>query len=166
MTKHKLFISYYHEDEYYRNKFEEYFGDLFINTSVKYGEIDDSLSTEYIKRLIREKHISNSTVIVVLVGPKTYCRKHVDWEIYAGLYKNAGLVGLVLPNHKDYTKTTWTSGFYPLRLEDNLKSKFSKVYNWTNKHQSMTKIIEEAFDNRNSNLKDNSRIQMKKNRCE
>lgn len=166
MTKHKLFISYYHEDENYRSKFEELFGDLFINTSVKYGEINDSLSTEYIKRLIREKHISNSTVIVVLTGSKTYCRKHVDWEIYAGLYKNAGLIGLVLPSHKDYNNNTWTTGYYPLRLEDNLKSGFAKLYNWTSNRQVMLNIIENAFNNRNSNLKDNSRIQMKYNRCE
>ena len=165
MTKHRLFISYYHEDEYYRNKFEKNFGDLFINTSVKYGEIDDNLSTKYIKRVISEKHISNSTILVVLVGPKTYCRKHVDWEIYAGLHKNAGLIGLVLPNHKDYKKTTWTSDSYPLRLEDNLKTKYAKLYAWTNNRQSMIKIIEDAFNNRNSTLKDNSRTQMKYNRC-
>lgn len=166
MTKHRLFISYYHEDEYYRNKFEELFGDLFINTSVKYGEIDDSLSTEYIKRLIREKHITNSSVVVVLCGPKTYCRKHVDWEIYAGLYNNAGLIGLILPNHNDYNKTTWTSDSYPSRLEDNLRTKYAQLYYWTTNQQTMINHIEYAFNNRNQNLIDNSRRQMKYNRCE
>lgn len=82
MAKHKLFISYYHNnDEYYKNKFEELFGDLFINKSVKLGDIDDDLSEEYIKRLIRENYISDTSVVVVLVGKNTYCRKHVDWEI-------------------------------------------------------------------------------------
>lgn len=166
MKKHRLFISYYHEDENYRNKFEEMFGDLFINASVKYGEIDDSLSEEYIKRVIREKHISNSTVLVVLVGPKTFCRKHVDWEIYAGLYKNAGLIGLILPNHNDFNKKTWTVNYYPPRLEDNLKTSYAKLYHWTENYKTMLNIINDAFNNRNPNLKDNSRIQMKYNRCE
>ena len=65
MTKHKLFISYYHkDDEYYRDRFEELFGDLFINKSVRYGDIDGDLSTEYIKRLIRENYISDTSVVV------------------------------------------------------------------------------------------------------
>lgn len=166
MTRHKVFISYYHEDEYYRNKFEELFGDLFINTSVKYGEIDDSLSTEYIKRLIREKHITNSSVVVVLAGPKTYCRKHVDWEISAGLLKNAGVIGLILPNHKDHNQKTWTPNRYPPRLEDNLRSGYAKLYDWTTNSQSIVNYIENAFHNRNPNLIKNSRTQMKYNRCD
>src|SRR2546426_3884279 len=39
--------------------------------------------------------------ILVLVGPKTKCRKHVDWEISAGLNKKvggySGLLGVLLP---------------------------------------------------------------------
>ena len=105
MAKHKLFISYYHsDDEYYRDKFEELFGDLFINKSVQIGDIDDDLSDEYIKRLIRENYISDTSVVVVLVGKNTYCRKHVDWEISAGLLNNAGLIGLALPSHSSYKK--------------------------------------------------------------
>ncbi|GIX40489.1 MAG: hypothetical protein KatS3mg129_0222 [Leptospiraceae bacterium] len=90
-TRHKVFINYYHkEDEYYRNRFEELFGHLFINRSVKPGDIDTDVSTEYIKRLIQEDYISDISVLVVLVGSKTYCRKHVDWEISAALMKKVG----------------------------------------------------------------------------
>lgn len=33
-TKHQVFISYYHDDDqYYKDKFEELFGDIFINSS-------------------------------------------------------------------------------------------------------------------------------------
>ena len=107
-TRHKVFISYYHkEDEYYRNRFEELFGHLFINKSVKPGDIDSDKEDEYIKKLIQKKYITDVSVILVLVGPKTYCRKHVDWEISAGLdqrvgNKRAGLVGLILPNSNLY----------------------------------------------------------------
>ena len=51
------------------------------------------------KELIRENYISDTSVVVVLVGKNTYCRKHVDWEISAGLLNNAGLIGLALPSH-------------------------------------------------------------------
>lgn len=172
-VKHKLFISYYHkDDEYYRNKFEELFGDLFINKSVHSGDINTDSSTEYIKRLIRENYISDSSVIVVLIGPKTYCRKHVDWEISAGLMKKAGgysgLLGLCLPEHPDYKKDNYTENITPPRLVDNFKSGYAKYYDWTNRKTSIKKWIEEAFNAKknNSDLINNSRSQIGRNRCE
>ena len=122
-TRHKVFISYYHrEDEYYRERFEELFGHLFINKSVKPGDIDTDLSDEYIKRLIQWGYISDSSVVLVLVGPKTHCRKHVDWEISAGLdprvgNKRAGLVGLILPNSSLY-KTNIVEWIDKKRMEE------------------------------------------------
>lgn len=112
-VRRRVFLSYYHQDEQYRDAFEDLFGHLFINHSVKYGDIQTDLSTEYIKRLIREGHISNASVVIVLVGSKTYCRKHVDWEIAAGLTKTiggcgySGLLGLCLPNHPAYRKSEY-----------------------------------------------------------
>ena len=168
MTKHKLFISYYHnDDEYYRDKFEELFGDLFINKSVQIGDIDDDLSEEYIKRLIRENYISDTSVVVVLVGKNTYCRKHVDWEISAGLRNNAGLIGLALPSHSSYRKKEYSSGDVPGRLVDNLQSEYASFYDWTENRTSIFNKIEKAFERKSKmkDKKDNSRIQMNNNRC-
>lgn len=116
--KHKVFISYYHkDDEYYREKFEELFGDLFINKCVKPGDIDEDLSTDYIKRLIRENYISDTSIVIVLVGKKSHCRKHVDWEISAGLMKKAGgysgLIGLCLPDNPDNGKDGYNEEITP-----------------------------------------------------
>src|SRR2546426_6575015 len=102
ISKHKVFISHYHKDDQpYRNAFENSFGALFISRSVEPGEIASDLNTEYIKRLIQDGFISDSSVVIVLVGPKTKCRKHVDWEISAGLNKKvggySGLLGVLLP---------------------------------------------------------------------
>ena len=168
MTKHKLFISYYHkDDEKYRNKFEELFGDLFINKSVELGDIDDDLSTDYIKRLIRENYISDTSVIVVLVGENTYCRKHVDWEISAGLLNNAGLIGLALPSHSSYRKDRYSEDDVPKRLVDNIRSNYASFYDWTENQENIINWIEKAFERRSTmeENKDNSRKQMKNNRC-
>ena len=54
---------------------------------------------------------------------------------------------------------------YPLRLEDNLRSNYAKLYHWTENQQTILNHIESAFNNRNPNLIMNSRLQMKKNRC-
>jgi hypothetical protein len=172
-TQHKVFVSYYHkDDEYYRNRFEELFGHLFINKSVEPGDIDTDLSTEYIKRLIQQNYITDTSVLVVLVGPKTYCRKHVDWEISAALNKKvsgySGLLGLCLPTHPDYDKDKYKADIVPPRLVDNLKSGYAKFYDWTEDESEIKKWVEEAFSNRieKAHLIDNSRLQFKYNKCE
>jgi len=172
-TRHRVFISYYHhDDEDYRNRFEELFGNLFINTSVKPGDIDTDLSTEYIKHLIQEGYITGSSVVLVLVGAKTYCRKHVDWEISAGLNKKvggySGLIGLCLPTHPDYSKDKYNPQIVPPRLVDNLKSGYANFYNWTKSKDNIKKWIEQAFQNRTEKEDkiDNSREQFKYNKCE
>lgn len=172
-TRHKVFISYYHkEDEYYRNSFEKLFGHLFINRSVKPGDIDTDVSTEYIKRLIQEDYIADISVLVVLVGPKTYCRKHVDWEISAALMKKvggySGLLGLCLPTHPDYGKDKFNPDIVPPRLVANIRSGYAKFYDWTEDEHKIKKWIEEAFKARidKADLIDNSLPQFRHNRCE
>jgi MTH538 TIR-like domain (DUF1863) len=169
-----VFISYYHADEQYRDIFEILFGHLFINHSVKFGDIGDSLSSDYIKRLIREGYISNASVVVVLVGPRTYCRKHVDWEIAAGLTKTvggcgySGLLGLCLPNHPDYGRNSYHPNFVPDRLVDNLFSAYAELYDWTEDEGAIKTFVDQAFARRNSDFmqRDNTRLQMIRNRCD
>ena len=77
--KRKVFVSYYHKDDQkYKNYIDNNFKDIMINKSVMDNDIDSDNSDEYIKRLIRENYISDSSVVVVLVGRNTKTRKHVD----------------------------------------------------------------------------------------
>lgn len=172
-TRHKVFIAYYHEDDQlYRSRFELFFGRVFINKSVKRGDIDTDVSDEYIKRLILEGYITDASVLVVLVGARTHTRKHVDWEIAAALNKKvggySGLLGLCLPTHPDYEKETYTPKIIPPRLLDNLRSGYAKLYDWTDDEKEMLARIELAFKNRiqNAELIHNSREQFKHNRTE
>ena len=184
MVKHKVFISYHHaNDQSYKNKFEEKFGHLFINKSVGDGEIDEDLSTNYIKRLIQEGYITDSSVLVVLVGSETYKRKHVDWEISAALSKKvggySGLIGLLLPSYYNSSQNSGLngSGFnsdtIPARLYDNQKTDYALIYKWdsasntnSNGQYAISNWIQEAFDRRvtMSDKIDNSREQMKYNK--
>lgn len=82
LTRRKTFVSYYHrDDQTYRKRFENLFGDLIVSKSVEYGDIDSDNSDEYIRQLIQKEYLSDTTVLVVLLGNKTKCRKHIDWEI-------------------------------------------------------------------------------------
>lgn len=56
-----------------------------ISKSVRIGDIDPNLATDTIRQKIRDEYLRGSTVTVVLVGPETWQRKHVDWEIGASI---------------------------------------------------------------------------------
>lgn len=174
-TKHKVFLSFYHKDQDYKENFERKFGNAFINKSVKKDEISPDLSTEYIKRLIQEDKITGTSVIVVLIGPKTYCRKHVDWEISAALNRKvggySGLMGILLPEYPLAYKNEYSSEDIPSRLADNVKSGYAKLYTWEwvcASEQRIRSKIDEAFQSKNinSNKINNSRVQFSHNRCE
>lgn len=170
--KHKVFISFYHhDDQRYKEEVERLFGDRMVSKSVQDGDYAPDNSDEYVKRLIREDKISDSSVVVVLCGPNTWKRKHVDWEIYAGLRKSvngtSGLVGIVLPEFPTTTDGRYyETDFLPERLSDNYKSGYAKLYTWNDFKLDFDWIIQEAFDNRKrlADLADNSRPQMKRNR--
>jgi MTH538 TIR-like domain (DUF1863) len=170
--RRKLFICYHHRDEIYRARFDRLFNHLFINKSVCEGEIETDLSTLYIKRLIQGDYISDASVVVVLVGPRTYCRKHVDWEISAGLSRKvggrSGLFGLCLPNHTDYLRSSYTPEIIPPRLVDNLETGYAELYDWTDNASVITDYVDRAFSRKKriSDQADNTRLQYVNNRCD
>lgn len=168
--RHKVFISFYHKDDQsYKEYIDKYLSGNIINKSVMDGEYNADNSDEYIKRLIREEKICDSSVVVVLVGPNTKNRKHVDWEIYAGLRPsingNSGLIGIFLPT----VRTAPDGGYYyadmPARLADNIASGYADFYDWDYAISHFDTIIERAYNNKASrrNLIDNSRPQMQRN---
>ena len=171
ITKRKTFISYYHyDDQQYKENFNNLFDDLIVHKSVEDGDIDSKNSDEYIKKLIEDGHLSDTTILVVLIGPNTKHRKHVDWEISGALNikvgdKCAGILGLKLPSHPDYGTGEHKYSNLPERLSDNLKTNFAIIRDWTSDRIKMQEYLEEAFNKRTTHYdkRDNSRIQMTKN---
>ena len=103
---HKVFISYHHEnDQWYKQELARFAeqNEIFIDQSVPTGDISDNVSDEYIRELIRDEYLRDSTVTIVLVGTETARRKHVDWEIYSSMYdgkvnKKSGILAIELPS--------------------------------------------------------------------
>lgn len=88
MTKHKVFISYHHDnDQWAKEKLLELNSkyDIFIDRSVDTGDISDDLSDEKIRKKIRDEYLRD-TVTILLVGTETKNRKHIDWELYSSMY--------------------------------------------------------------------------------
>ncbi|TPD70485.1 TIR domain-containing protein [Flavobacterium microcysteis] len=171
ITKRKTFISYYHyEDQYYKERFKNLLGDLVTHKSVENGDIDSDNSDGYIKQLIQKGYLADTTVLVVLIGPNTKHRKHIDWEISGALNykvgdKYSGLLGLLLPNHPDFGTTKATYNLMPTRLADNFKSEYAVIIDWTDDRAKMQEYIELAFERRNTHLDniDNTFKQMTEN---
>ena len=172
IPRHKVFISFYHEDQYYKEKFAELLGGHIVDKSVSDGDIDDTnVQTETIRRKIRDGFIADATVTAVLIGPCTWQRKHVDWEIGSSLRdtKNnsrCGLLGILLPNHPNYQDKTYNPRLIPPRLSDNCGEgdPFAKIYHWHARTDWLTNWIHQAFLRRNGKSPDNSRPQFGRNR--
>lgn len=112
-------------------------------------------------------------MLVVLIGPKTKCRKHVDWEISGAISSrvggNSGLVGILLPNHPDYGEgKNYNSVNIPKRLAANLDSGYAKLYDWTDDRIKMQQYIENAFNGKSETekIRNKSIPQMNKDTCE
>lgn len=174
ITKRKTFISYYHkDDEQKRIEFEKLTVDITVNKSVKNNDIDSDNSDDYIKQLIQKQYLKDTTVLVVLIGKNTKCRKHVDWEISGALNFKvgntyAGLLGLILPSHSDFGSENVTFDLIPARLAENFKSEYAVIADWTENRKTIQSHIELAFKRRTSksDKRVNSKAQMQKNTCE
>lgn len=160
-TRHKVFLSYYHiDDEPHRNLFETMYGHLFISKSVRPGEYDTDLKAPYVKRLIMEEKITDTSVVVVLVGPNTRQRKHVDWEIAAALNKKvhgySGLLGIILPSLCGLSPwnplaPTYRPEDLPPRLAANVISGYAELVSWfgsADQENQMEAAIDRAFKKR------------------
>jgi hypothetical protein len=174
LPKRKVFVSYYHKDDQsYRKVFDNLFDDLITSKSVELGDIDPSNSDDYTKMLIQKDYLSDTTLLVVLIGEKTKCRMHVDWEMSGALdfkvgERYAGLLGIFLPSHSDFGSEKYDPKSIPERLLANVKSGYALLRDWTEDREKMQEYIEEAIAMRENDDKivNKSIPQMSKDQCE
>lgn len=172
--RHKVFLSFHHGDpltdpycgQKYKERFEHLFSSYYnavISRSVQDGDIKDGLATEATRQKIRDEYIADATVTVVLIGPETWKRKHVDWEISSSLRDTSrnprcGLIGILLPTYPDYNRqaNTYNPNTIPPRLWDNVKCRFASIHIWTEDPTTIQTWIHEAFLRRDKVIPDNS----------
>ena len=179
IPKHKVFVSFHHEDQGYKKKFVDMMKGDIVDKSVEDGDIDDTRSsTETIRQKIRDEFIRDATVTVVLIGPCTWQRKHVDWEIGSSLrdtHRNSrcGLLGILLPNHANYRMVEYNPSLIPPRLADNCggKDPFARICRWSYNSQSVSSwvkhvrfLVNLAFERRSGTPPNNGRAQFGRNR--
>ena len=166
--RHKVFISFHERDRNYKDRFVEMMRDHVVDKSVDTGNIADAgLSVDEIRRQIRNDYISDATVTVVLIGPCTWQRKHVDFEISASLIDRqsnprCGLLGIRLPIHPDFKRAEPNLQLLPPRLADNClgRDPFARLYRWSGSDNEVDRVrtwIDHAFERRVGTDPDNSR---------
>ena len=170
-NRHKVFISFQHEDQRYKDEFVQMMEGNIVDRSVEDGDIDDGLLVETIRQKIRDEFIADATVTVVLVGACTWQRKYVDWEIGSSLSDTrnnprCGLLGIILPSNSNYGTSEYKPCLMPPRLADNCsyEDPYVRIYDWTYDASSIHNWIHRAFVRRYGTSPDNSRPWFGRNR--
>jgi len=172
--RHKTFVSYHHEnDQGYKDRLVEEMAADIVDRSVEDGDIDDGLGTEAMWERIRDEHIADATVVLVLIGRHTWSRKFVDWEIGSALNKSrinsrCGVLGIVLPDHPDYGRGRRDTSLLPQRLAANIEGDdpYVRLYDWPG-DGSLSVIrdwVDVAFQRRDGPAPDNYSRRFKSNR--
>jgi len=164
--EYRVYVSYHHSsnDKEYRDHFEEILlanEDVVILKSVQIGNIDPNLDTETLQQKIRDEYLKDSTVTVVLIGPDTWKRRHVDWEIGSSIRETqnsprSGLLGIILPTYPRNDIAQYNPYTIPPRLYDNIKCGFASIHDWDTDPSIVQKWIHDAFERRNKIDPDNS----------
>lgn len=169
--KHKIFLSFHSEDMKWKDQFEKLFhdsADVIISRSVQEGNIADGLKTETVRQKIRDEYLRESTVTIVLIGKKTWQRKHVDWEVSSSLRhtmynKRSGLMGIFLPDFP-LQNNKYNPKIVLPRLMDNVENGYAKLHNWTTNPEAIKTWVHDAFLRKDQIVPDNSREAYGKNR--
>ena len=164
--RHNVFVSNRHSvgDQKYRDDFESLFAEkhgVMVSKSVQIGDINPNFATDSVRQKIRDEFLRDSTVTVVLIGPETWRRKHVDLEIGSSIRHTqystrSGLLGIILPTYPRNDPSKYDGHTIPPRLYDNIQCGFAKIYNWSTDPAAVQKWIHEAFEWRNKIDPDNS----------
>ncbi|MFC2059702.1 TIR domain-containing protein [Chloroflexota bacterium] len=157
--RHKVFISYHHDDQVEVEEFVETFDEernVFIARALGVGieeDIINSNDTDYVMGRIRKLYLKDSTVTVVLIGKCTWARRYVDWEIQASLRHGEtvtpnGLLGILLPSMGKKATP-------PERLQKNLPEQdntdgYARWYIYPQRRDVLANWIDDAFIARNS----------------
>lgn len=128
MQRPTVFVSYHHEND------TDYFERIQRTLVERYDLVRDSTvrrelrsrDADTIVRAIRERYIAKASCTIVLCGEESGQRRFVDWEIYATLDNQNGLICILLPE----VDAKATNPKLPPRAQDNIESGYAQALDW------------------------------------
>lgn len=109
-------------------------------SSIKPGE-------EFQRRL--QEAILQTTHVLVLIGPRTRLSQSVDREIELGTESRedgpgAGVIGIILPSHEDFSRPYYDPENIPVRLHDLVQNEYALLRKWTDSPDELSRWLDEA----------------------
>lgn len=163
-------MSYHVDDADEVEAFLDSFGHAFIPRVIGVSDEDDFIDsddTDYVMDCIRETHLRDSSVTIVLVGGCTWARRYVDWEVYSSLRndtknRRSGLMAITLPSASEDPDRR-----LPARVADNHDENdgYARWWKYPSSAEVLRSRIETAFKERTTrvDLIDNSRARRLRN---
>ena len=163
-VKPKVFVSYHHEqDQAYYDRFAKLFADGYdIITDTSIDRIIASDAVAYQQQVIREQHITGSSITAVLCGAESWKRRWIDWEIDMTLNKRHALLGIGLPTGQ---RNASGAAIVPDRLHANIVSGYAHFVQWTEDPNLLRAAVDNSLEKARQSIKiDNSAPRMERSR--
>jgi hypothetical protein len=163
-TKPRVFVSYHHErDQVFYERFATLFADDYeVITDTSIDRRIGSDDVDYQQQVIREQHITGSSVTIVLCGAETWKRRWVDWEIQMTLNKRHALLGICLPENPRNADGTVT---VPDRLHTNIVGGYAHFIYLSEDPNVLRSAVDAAVEKaRQTSKLDNSAPRMERSR--
>ena len=98
-----VFVSHYHEDEENIKKFKDLLSDDYCikNYSVTSDKYNNAENEEYIKYEYLKPLITQSSILICLIGPGTHDSTWVDWEIREAEKLGKKIIGVFIRGAQD-----------------------------------------------------------------
>ena len=163
-AKPKVFVSYHHEnDQAYYDRFAALFADRYdIITDTSIDRIIASADALYQPQVIREQHITGSSITIILCGIESWKRRWIDWEIHMTLNILHALLGICLPTNPRNADGTVT---VPDRLHTNIVRGYAHFIHWTEDPQFLRAAIDCSLEKAHQpGNRDNSAPRMERSR--
>lgn len=140
-----IFLSYVHEDQSWADRCTSLLRGIGASIHTARSLLEPG---EEFQRRLREA-IHQTTHSLVLIGPRTRLSKWVDCEIELSTESRddgpgAGVIGVILPSHEDFSRPYYDPENVPVRLHDLIQNEYAILRKWTESPDELSRWLEDA----------------------
>lgn len=145
MSPFSAFLSYVHSDHSWAERLAAVLAPTGV---VVRSPLSGLQAADKFQHQLRESILA-STHTLVLLGPTTRLSRWVDHEIelsteLRGEAPGAGLIGIILPSHEDFSRPYYDPENVPIRLHDLVQSEYAIIRKWSDTPEEILRWLEEA----------------------
>lgn len=140
-----IFLSYVREDQTWAERCASLLQSIGASTHTVRSLMAPG---ETFQRRLQET-ILQTTHILVLIGARTRLSQWVDREIELGTESRddgpgAGVIGIILPSHEDFSRPYYDPENVPVRLHDLIQNEYALLRKWTERPDELSRWLDEA----------------------